>query len=190
MLRGDIRHCGTKGNGRKIRVIFVVPRAWGKSNDLIAHEHPSHMAMAISPTSASDIRYAVIELSPWTKMCGMIAIGDHFGREPYPHTGTACGRGSSFHAARRHFRACRPITLTTEHDPEMWLPVFPREKRGTRLRGDHAQTKGWARTAARFDARATGVGRRGVVVRGRRPIRKFNKKPAADSSARVLQFLR
>jgi hypothetical protein len=20
-------------------------------------------------------------------MCGMIAIGDHFGREPYPHTG-------------------------------------------------------------------------------------------------------
>src|SRR5438046_4980718 len=27
------------------------------------------------------------------------------------------------------------------HDPEKWVPVFPRDKRGTRLRGDHAQTK-------------------------------------------------
>jgi hypothetical protein len=27
-----------------------------------------------------------------------------------------------------------------EHDPEKWKPVFPRDKRGTRLRGDHAQT--------------------------------------------------
>src|SRR5438445_11562286 len=26
-----------------------------------------------------------------------------------------------------------------EHDPEKWIPVFPRDKRGTRLRGDHAQ---------------------------------------------------
>jgi hypothetical protein len=29
---------------------------------------------------------------------------------------------------------------TREHDPEKWTPVFPRDKRGTRLRGDHAQT--------------------------------------------------
>jgi hypothetical protein len=28
-----------------------------------------------------------------------------------------------------------------EHDPEKWAPVFPRDKRGTRLRGDHAQTE-------------------------------------------------
>jgi hypothetical protein len=28
-----------------------------------------------------------------------------------------------------------------EHDPEKWTPVFPRDKRGTRLRGDHAQTR-------------------------------------------------
>ena len=28
-----------------------------------------------------------------------------------------------------------------EHDPEKWKPVFPRDKRATRLRGDHAQTK-------------------------------------------------
>src|ERR1700730_1359576 len=27
-----------------------------------------------------------------------------------------------------------------KHDPEKWEPVFPRDKRGTRLRGDHAQT--------------------------------------------------
>ena len=27
-----------------------------------------------------------------------------------------------------------------EHDPEKWTPVFARDKRGTRLRGDHAQT--------------------------------------------------
>jgi hypothetical protein len=27
-----------------------------------------------------------------------------------------------------------------EHDPEKWTPVFPRDKRGTHLRGDHAQT--------------------------------------------------
>jgi DNA-binding response OmpR family regulator len=38
-----------------------------------------------------------------------------------------------------------------KHDPEKhalgrrpggWIPVFPRDKRGTRLRGDHAQTRG------------------------------------------------
>jgi hypothetical protein len=32
-------------------------------------------------------------------------------------------------------------TSALEHDPEKWMPVFPRDKRGTRLRGDHAQTK-------------------------------------------------
>jgi hypothetical protein len=33
------------------------------------------------------------------------------------------------------------VSLRLEHDPEKWTPVFPRDKRGTRLRGDHAQTK-------------------------------------------------
>jgi len=28
-----------------------------------------------------------------------------------------------------------------EHDPEKCVAVFPRDKRGTRLRGDHAQSK-------------------------------------------------
>jgi hypothetical protein len=31
------------------------------------------------------------------------------------------------------------ISFRLEHDPEKWVPVFPRDKRGTRLRGDHAQ---------------------------------------------------
>jgi len=34
--------------------------------------------------------------------------------------------------------------LVLEDDPEKWKPVFPRDKRGTRLRGDHAQTKSWS----------------------------------------------
>jgi hypothetical protein len=33
------------------------------------------------------------------------------------------------------------ISFRREHDPEKWLPVFPRDKRGTRLRGDHAKNK-------------------------------------------------
>jgi hypothetical protein len=34
------------------------------------------------------------------------------------------------------------MSLKPEHDPEKWKPVFPRDKRETRLRGDHAQTEG------------------------------------------------
>src|SRR2546423_7783478 len=34
-----------------------------------------------------------------------------------------------------------PESSQLEHDPEKWVPVFPRDKRGTRLRGDHAQIK-------------------------------------------------
>jgi hypothetical protein len=38
--------------------------------------------------------------------------------------------------------ACREARrIFLEHDQEKWIPVFPRDKRGTRLRGDHAQTK-------------------------------------------------
>ena len=34
-----------------------------------------------------------------------------------------------------------PAPPALEHDPEKWVPVFSRDKRGTRLRGDHAQIK-------------------------------------------------
>src|SRR4029077_15409802 len=33
-----------------------------------------------------------------------------------------------------------PLLPPLEHDPEKWVSVFPHDKRGTRLRGDHAQT--------------------------------------------------
>jgi len=49
-----------------------------------------------------------------------------------------CRVGDNANAFRGGFRMWEgPL----EHDPEKWKPVFPREKRGTRLRGDHAQTK-------------------------------------------------
>jgi hypothetical protein len=35
-------------------------------------------------------------------------------------------------------------TAEPAHDPEKWTPVFPRDKRGTRLRGDHANSKTWS----------------------------------------------
>jgi hypothetical protein len=35
----------------------------------------------------------------------------------------------------------RAIDRRLKHDPEKCEAVFPRDKRGTRLRGDHAQTK-------------------------------------------------
>ena len=40
-----------------------------------------------------------------------------------------------------HRRDARADAAEIEHDPEKRVPVFPRDKRGTRLRGDHAQTK-------------------------------------------------
>jgi len=38
------------------------------------------------------------------------------------------------------------------HDPEKCAAVFPRDKRGTRLRGDHAQTNQLAAMAIRPEA--------------------------------------
>jgi hypothetical protein len=57
-----------------------------------AHENPSHTAIAIKPTSESDIRYAVMPTSWINKMCGMIAVATISGREPLslpcdPHGG-------------------------------------------------------------------------------------------------------
>jgi hypothetical protein len=39
-------------------------------------------------------------------------------------------------------RSETPVQPALEHDPEKWVPAFPRDKRGTRLRGDHAQIQG------------------------------------------------
>ena len=39
--------------------------------------------------------------------------------------------------------------LRLTHDPEKWVPVFPRDKRRPRLRGDHAQTTSQSAMATR-----------------------------------------
>jgi len=56
LIPGDIRHSGTEGDGREIRLLAAASGAWHELNDLGAHEQPSQTATAINPTSASDIR--------------------------------------------------------------------------------------------------------------------------------------
>jgi hypothetical protein len=38
----------------------------------------------------------------------------------------------------------RIVGCRLEHDPEKSIPAFLRDKRRTRLRGDHAQSKTWS----------------------------------------------
>jgi len=56
LIRGDSWDGGAEGDHRKIRLLAVVSGPRHQLNDFGAHEHPSHTAMAINPTSASDIR--------------------------------------------------------------------------------------------------------------------------------------
>ena len=62
-----------------------------------------------------------------------------------PGAGAAPDQGRRRPQGPRRGRRQRPRAgvdrVAVEHDPEKWAPVFPRDKRGTRLRGDHAQTK-------------------------------------------------
>jgi hypothetical protein len=62
MVHGQIVGPGyrAKCNGRKIRWLAVMLRTANELNDFCTHENPSHTAMATSPTSASDIKYAVM----------------------------------------------------------------------------------------------------------------------------------
>ena len=64
---------------------------------------------------------------------GPIPVIQHraFSLSPIPHPQKSDVRDIRF----------SPDSDQLEHDPEKWKPVFPRDKRGTRLRGDHAQTK-------------------------------------------------
>ena len=50
-----------------------------------------------------------------------------------------CAAGILIHRQYRRFKRTTEFRAL-KHDPEKWAPVFPRDKRGTRLRGDHAQT--------------------------------------------------
>src|SRR6516164_4505520 len=43
-----------------------------------------------------------------------------------------------------------------QHDPEKCVAIFPRDKRGTRLRGDHAQTRSWSDRAPAGKAFSSG----------------------------------
>jgi len=50
-----------------------------------------------------------------------------------------CSRGDLYRAYQ--LRTSKFFPLPQAHDPEESAAVFPRDKSGTRLRGDHAQTK-------------------------------------------------
>src|SRR5690348_11925332 len=78
----------------------------------------------------------------WPQLSAMIRGG-----------GAKCPRGSAptntaFTATPTALRGWRRFSrrpsarARTEHDLEKCAAVFPRDKRGTRLRGDHAQSKG------------------------------------------------
>ena len=56
VIRNEARHDGKKRDNGKIRLRVVMWRARHELNDLGFHEHPSQTAMAINPTSASEIR--------------------------------------------------------------------------------------------------------------------------------------
>jgi hypothetical protein len=63
-----------KCNRGKIGWLAIATGPRDESNDLCAHENPSHTAIAIKPANASDIKYAVMKASDRVKrMCGMIA---------------------------------------------------------------------------------------------------------------------
>jgi hypothetical protein len=71
------------------------------------YDSPSHSTIRTRPASASEIRYAVMMgLAVGEENARHDRLGDHFGREPYPLAGAACGAGFR-RAAYRHFRACR-----------------------------------------------------------------------------------
>ena len=59
--------------------------------------------------------------------------------EPLAKIDAAAGAAAIRRDCDHHARGLGDGAL--EHDPEKWKPIFPRDKRGTRLRGDHAQTK-------------------------------------------------
>ena len=92
-----------------------------------------------------------VELKPGALRIVLLGL-----KEPLPawpedqgHAGVRKGRARRDRLQRRgksrsrgQWRRCCQCAAQAplEHDPEKWVPVFPRDKRGTRLRGDHAQT--------------------------------------------------
>ena len=83
---------GTKRNCRKIRLRVVALGTRYELNDVGVHDNSSDTAMTTRPTSASEIRQAVIGSLRKIKMCGMIAVQARiiWGANLIP-SGAACG---------------------------------------------------------------------------------------------------
>jgi hypothetical protein len=85
-----------KRDGRKIGLLALALRARNEADDFCTHENPSHIAIAIRPASASEIKYAVIggsllELSLRHDRKGQRSFR---ARTHIPQNGgAACGRG-------------------------------------------------------------------------------------------------
>jgi hypothetical protein len=160
-VRDDgIRHRRAERNGRKVRLRVVAIGPRHQLNDF-AHENSSDTAMTTRPMSASDIRQAVIGVSPKEKMCGMVAVR---AQTIWARTLSRWGPRAAavtIRAASRRVRACRPVAYGDG-----------------RLGRRHAH-----------DAQATGVGRCGVVLGSRRPIGEFRRedfnKKTRDGSLRA-----
>src|SRR5712691_6422955 len=104
---------------------------------------------AIIRTGAIAVTTAIIRTEPIGGAMAMaMAVSGAAGQRRPP---TATNRPPMDMKSRRgRQRRFWTETTTTEHDPEKhalgprpdgWAPVFPCDKRGTRLRGDHTQTK-------------------------------------------------
>jgi hypothetical protein len=65
--------------------------------------------------------------------------GETIGRVTTADPQARCPAGAALHPSHGLSSYHTHLRPTLEHDPEKWVPVFPRDKRGTRLRGDHAQ---------------------------------------------------
>src|SRR5882762_1192056 len=74
LIGGEIVHCRAERDRWKIRLLAIGPGARDKPDDVDAHERSSQTAIAIRPTSASEIRYAVIGFFSVNEMCGMITV--------------------------------------------------------------------------------------------------------------------
>jgi hypothetical protein len=62
-VSGEIVHDGAERDGWKIRLIGNIPGTRDELDNISTHEDSSHVAIAIRPINASDIRYAVIGFS-------------------------------------------------------------------------------------------------------------------------------
>ena len=72
---------------------MVVPGAWDELDDVGTQSGSSHIAIAIRPISASDIRYAVIDLSSEKKCAADRGDAIISGANRIPAAGAACGCG-------------------------------------------------------------------------------------------------